>query len=102
MVVMPPPSMVVSALMVFVLVTTIVAVSPQSKVTAPSKLAPPGRQASNGASVQLAPVPVPTTHARQEDAAARMDNTPATATGRSITTDSPNPILVRPWRYNWV
>ena len=34
------------------------------KVTVSSKLPPPGRQASNAASVQLALVPVPTTHAK--------------------------------------
>src|SRR5882724_11132336 len=61
-----PPSMVVLALMVFGddrLVTVIVAAPPQAKVTVPSKLPPPGRQAFNAASVQLALVPVPTTHA---------------------------------------
>src|SRR5450759_5201970 len=59
-----PPSMVVAALMVLVLVTVIVAAPPQLKVTVPSKLKPPGRQAFSADSVQLAPVPVPTTHAR--------------------------------------
>src|SRR2546428_5198161 len=63
MVIRLPPSIVVSALMVFVLVTVIVAAPPQLKVTVPLKLLPPGRQASNAASVQLALVPVPTTHA---------------------------------------
>src|ERR1700687_2125453 len=59
-----PQSMVVSALMVLVLVTVILAALPQLKVTVPSKLPPPGRQALSANSVQLAPVPVPTTHAR--------------------------------------
>ena len=58
------PSMVVSALMVLVLVTVIVAAPPQLKVTVPPELSPPGRQAVSADSVQLAPVPVPTTHAR--------------------------------------
>ncbi len=49
--------------MVLVLVTVIVAAPPQLKVTVPLKLPPPGRQASSADSVQLAPVPVPTTHA---------------------------------------
>src|SRR5438034_11731384 len=62
MVITLPPSMVVSALMVFGLVTVIVAEPPQLKVTVPSKLPPSGRQAFNAASVQLALVPVPTTH----------------------------------------
>src|SRR2546422_8407773 len=64
-----PPSMVVLALMVFGddrLVTVIVAAPPQAKVTVPSKLPPPGRQASNAPSEQLAPVPVPTTHAKAD------------------------------------
>src|SRR5579862_7891671 len=69
MVVSLPPSMVVFALMVFVLVTVIVAAPPQAKVTVPSKLPPPGRQAFNAASVQLALVPVPTTHAKTDEAA---------------------------------
>src|SRR5438445_12090044 len=64
MVITLPPSMVVSALMVFVLVTVIVAAPPQAKVTVPLKLLPAGRQASNAASVQLALVPVPTTHSK--------------------------------------
>src|ERR1051325_3028894 len=55
--------MVVSAVMVFALVTVIVAVPPQLKATVPVKLPPSGRQASSAGSVQLAPVPVPTTHA---------------------------------------
>src|SRR5439155_5152198 len=63
MVITLPPSMVVSALMVFGLVTVIVAAPPQAKVIVPSKLPPPGRQAFNAPSVQLALVPVPTTHA---------------------------------------
>src|SRR5438552_9477258 len=63
-----PPSMVVPALIVFVLVTVIVAAPPQLKVTVPSKLPPPGRQAFNAASVQLALVPVPTTHASADEA----------------------------------
>src|SRR2546422_350714 len=66
MVITLPPSMVVSALMVFVLVTVIVAAPPQAKVTVPSNLPPPGRQAFNAASVQPAPVPVPTTHAKAD------------------------------------
>jgi hypothetical protein len=63
--------MVVSALMVLVLVTVIVAAPPQLKVTAPSKLPPPGRQASSADSLQLAPVPVPTTHARAREGRVR-------------------------------
>src|SRR5262249_39073898 len=51
-------------------VTVIVAAPPQLKVTVPSKLPPPGRQASNAASVQLALVPVPTTHAKTDEIAA--------------------------------
>src|SRR5207245_4576138 len=70
MVMTPPPSMVVSALMGFVLVTVIVAAPPQAKVTVPSKLPPPGRQAFNAASVQLALVPVPTTQAKADEAPA--------------------------------
>src|SRR5437867_3680477 len=73
MVITLPPSMVVSALMVFVLVTVIVAAPPQAKVTLPSKLAPPARQASNPfnpASVQLALVPAPTMHAKADEVAA--------------------------------
>ena len=66
-----PPSMVVSALMVFVLVTVIVAAPPQLKVTVPSKLPPPGRQAFSAASEQLAPAPVPTTHARAREGRVR-------------------------------
>src|SRR5947208_3269200 len=63
MVITLPPSMVVLALMVFVLVTVIVAAPPQAKVTVPSKLPPPGRQAYNAISLQLIIVPVPTKHA---------------------------------------
>src|ERR1035437_1023113 len=62
-----PPSMVVSALTVLVLVTVIVAAPPQLNVTVPSKLPPPGRQAFSADSVQLAPVPVPTTTARARE-----------------------------------
>src|SRR6266566_6593588 len=69
MVITLPPSMVVLALMVFVLVTVIVAAPPQAKVTVPSKLPPPGRQVSSAASVQLALVPVPTTHASADEVA---------------------------------
>src|SRR2546427_1162052 len=75
MVITLPPSMVVSALMVFGddrLVTVIVAAPPQAKVTVPSKLPPPGRQASNAASVQLALVPVPTTQAGADEVTANM------------------------------
>ena len=50
--------------MALVLATVIVAAPPQLKVTVPVKLPPPGRQALSADSVQLAPVPVPTTHAR--------------------------------------
>src|SRR6266478_4958854 len=82
MVITLPPSMVVSALMVFVLVTVIVAAPPQAKVTARSKLAPPGRQASNAASVQLALVPVPTTHANADEVA---PSTPKTSSARTST-----------------
>src|SRR5438046_4169461 len=70
-----PPSMVVSRLMVLVLVTVIVAALPQAKVTVPSKLPPPGRQASNAASVQLALVPVPTTHAKADEVAPNIAKT---------------------------
>src|SRR2546426_3939443 len=73
-----PPSMVVLALMIFGddgLVTVIVAAPPQAKVTAPSKLPPPGRQASNAASVQLAFVPVPTTHASADEVVANVAKT---------------------------
>src|SRR5438128_5335422 len=77
-----PPSMVVSALMVFALVTVIVAAPPQAKVTVPLKLPPPGRQASNAASVQLALVPVPTTHAKADEVAA---STPKTSSARTST-----------------
>jgi hypothetical protein len=56
--------MVVSALMVLVLVTVIVAAPPQLKVTVPSKLPKPGRQTVSVYSLQLAPVPPPTTHAK--------------------------------------
>src|ERR1035437_403361 len=66
-----PPSMVVAALMVLVPVTIIVAAPPQLKVTVPSKLPPPGRQAFSADSVQLAPVPVPTTHARAREGTMR-------------------------------
>src|SRR5450830_1074789 len=66
-----PPSMVVSALMVLVLVTVIVAAPPQLKVTVPSKLPPPGRQAFSADSVQLAPVPAPTTHAKAREGRVR-------------------------------
>jgi len=64
MVITLPPSIVVSALMIFLLVTVIVAAPRQLKVTVPSKLPPPGRQAFNAVSVQLALVPVPTTHSK--------------------------------------
>ena len=47
-----------------------VAAPPQLKVTVPSKLPPLGRQAFNAASVQLALVPVPTTHASADEVAA--------------------------------
>src|SRR5438552_11776510 len=67
--------MVVLRLMVFVLVTVIVAAPPQLKVTAPSKLTPPGRQASNAASVQLALVPVPTTQAKADEVVASTAKT---------------------------
>src|SRR2546425_5618172 len=76
MVITLPPSMVVSALMVFVLVTVIVAAPPQAKVTVP----PPGRQASNAASVQLALVPVPTTQAKADEVA---PSTPKTSGART-------------------
>src|ERR1035437_6824681 len=65
-----PPSMVVSALMVLVLVTVIVAAPPQLKVAVPSKLPPPGRQAVSAASAQV-PLPVPTTHARAREGRVR-------------------------------
>jgi hypothetical protein len=69
MVITPPPSMAVSAVMFFAWVTVIVAKPPQEKVTVPSKLPPPGRQASNAASMQLAAVPVPTTQAKADEVA---------------------------------
>src|SRR5439155_15821960 len=69
MVITLPPSIVVSALMVLVLVTVILAAPPQLKVTVPSKLASPGRQVFSAASVQLALVPVPTTHAKADEVA---------------------------------
>src|SRR2546422_9571626 len=78
-----PPSMVVLALMVFGddrLVTVIVAAPPQLKVTVPSKLPPPGRQASNAASVQLALVPVPTTHTSADEVAANVAKTSSART----------------------
>src|SRR5229473_2520060 len=55
---------------------------PQAKVTVPSKLPPPGRQAFNAASVQLALVPVPTTHAKADEVA---PNTAKTSSARSST-----------------
>jgi hypothetical protein len=67
MVIKPPPSMLVLEEMVLVAVTVIVAEPPQLKVTVPLKLPPPGRQAFNAASVQLAFVPVPTTQARADE-----------------------------------
>src|SRR6266516_2176149 len=82
MVIRLPPSMVALALMVFVLVTVIVAAPPQANVTVPSKLPPPGRQAFNAASVQLALVPVPTTHAIADEVAA---STPKTSSARTNT-----------------
>src|SRR6266446_6711851 len=78
-----PPSMVVLALMVFVPVTVIVAAPPQLKVTVPLKLPPPGRQASNAASVQLALVPVPTTHANAEEVAPNIAKTSGARTSTS-------------------
>src|SRR5437867_10947851 len=81
-----PPSMVVLALMVFGddrLVTVIVAAPPQAKVTVPSKLPPPGRQASNAASVQLAVVPVPTTHASADEVAPSTAKISGARTGGS-------------------
>src|SRR5437016_6202215 len=83
MVITPPPSMVVLApLNPFVLVTVIVAAPPQLKVTLPLKLAPPGRQASSATSVQLALVPVPTTHAKADEVA---PSTPKTSSARTNT-----------------
>src|SRR5438552_8766591 len=61
------PVIVVSALMVFGLVTVIVAAPPQAKVTVPSKFTPPGRQAFSAPSVQPPLVPVTTTHARARE-----------------------------------
>src|SRR5437867_13316343 len=81
-----PPSMVVLALMVFGddrLVTVIVAAPPQSKVTVPSKLPPPGRQASNAASLQLTLVPVPTTHASADEVAPSTAKTSGARTSTS-------------------
>src|SRR5438046_9277880 len=80
MVITLPPSIVVSALMVFWLVTVIVAAPPQAKVTVPSKLPPPGRQAFNATSVQLALVPVPTTHASADEVAANRAKTSSART----------------------
>src|SRR5437870_3543163 len=83
MVITPPPSMVVLApLRPFVLVTVIVAAPPQAKVTVPLKLPPPGRQASSATSVQLALVPVPTTHAKADEVA---PTTAKTSSARSST-----------------
>ena len=83
MVITPPPSMVVLApLRPFVLVTVIVAAPPQAKVTVPLKLPPPGRQASSATSVQLALVPVPTTHANADEVA---PSTPKTSSARTNT-----------------
>src|SRR5215472_7754790 len=66
-VIRPPPSIVVLALMVLVLATRIVAGAlPQSNVTVPSKLPPPGRQAFRTVSLQV-PFPEPTTHARADE-----------------------------------
>src|SRR5438034_9757142 len=76
MVITLPPSMVVLALMVFVLVTVIVAAPPQLKVTVP----PPARQASSAASVQLALVPVPTTHASADEVAPNAAKTSSART----------------------
>jgi hypothetical protein len=59
--------MAVSVPIPFVLVTGIVAAPPQAKVTVPSKLPPPGRQAFSAASVQLPGVPVPTTQANADE-----------------------------------
>src|SRR5437867_4754177 len=88
-----PPSMVVLALMVFGddrLVTVIVAAPPQLKVTVPSKLPPPGRQALNAVSVQLALVPVPTPHASADEIA------PSTAktSGARTSTNRVRPVVV--------
>src|SRR5438046_9951701 len=61
--------------MVFDVVAVIVALPPQANVTVPSKLPPPGRQASSAASVQLALVPVPTTQASVDEVAANVAKT---------------------------
>src|SRR5207245_5475713 len=90
MVMTPPPSMVVSALMIFLLVTVIVAAPPQLKVTVPSKLPPPGRQALNAASVQLALVPVPTTHASADEVAPDATK----ARGARTSTNRGGPVVV--------
>src|SRR6266699_5074011 len=67
-----------------------VAAPPQLKVTVPSKLPPPGRQALNAASVQLALVPVPTPHASADEIA------PSTAktSGASTSTNRVRPVVV--------
>src|SRR5437867_10882112 len=106
MVITLPPSMVVLALMVFVLVTVIVAAPPQAKVTVPSKLPPPGRQAFNAASVQLALVPVPTTHASADEVAATVAKTSSAriSTNRVRTVVvfiALPPLLTRDQRVTW-
>src|SRR5438445_21271 len=58
------------------------AAPPQLKVTVPSKLPPRGRQASSAASVQLARVPAPTTHASACEVA---PSTPKTSSARTST-----------------
>src|SRR5438552_13684562 len=93
-----PPLMVVLALMVFGddrLVTVIVAAPPQLKVTVPSKLPPPGRQASNAASVQLVPAPVPTTHAKAREVPPSIAKTSSARTSTSRVRTVARPLA--PW-----
>src|SRR5436189_281699 len=56
---------------------------PPAKVTLPLKLAPPGRQASSATSVQLALVPVPTTHAKADEVAPSTPKTSSAGTNTS-------------------
>src|SRR6266581_1266832 len=90
MVITLPPSIVVSALTIFLLVTVIVAAPRQLKVTVPSKLPPPGRQAFNAVSVQLALVPVPTTHASADEVAPNATKT----SGARTSTNRVRPVVV--------
>src|SRR5207244_637542 len=96
MVIRLPPSIVVSALMVFWLVTVIVAAPPQLKVTVPLKLLPPGRQASNAASAQRALVPVPTTQAKADEVTNGAKTSSAKTDRRRVPTIAVFIVRVRP------